>query len=145
MTYSLQLALLVTVATMGCYRTNQRERPGDADVVDARASDARTPDPCRFSYLSLSGASVDCTIATGSLTACADAARCICAATAPDDVEMCVQWETQPRAQITFSDFCEPSLPARMPLDQALRAYLESRGETGTISSGCASIPALLP
>ena len=155
---SLQVALLVaSVGMMGCYQSHQRERPREADLIDARESDAResdaresdarVPDACRFFYVARTGASVDCTLTASSLTACADAARCICTAITadPSEVEMCIQWETQPRALITFSDSCTPSLPARMSMDQALRSYLESRSEVATISSGCASIPALLP
>ncbi len=124
---------------------------GEAGDVVAGEPQSDAGSACRFSFVDLrSGSTVLCTVDLGSTQGCTDAARCLCEAWSPGATEteliQCVWWETTPRGNLTFADFCAVEPPTSATLGEALAGYLRGASPTGTIvvSPECAAIPALL-
>jgi hypothetical protein len=121
--------LFVLALVTGCYASHEREVDGGS--------------ACTFSFAGRGG-EVACRIEHPG-AACTDAARCVCIdrlGGAPTEAELdeCVRAERMPRALITFSDFCAPTVDGN-DMREALEGYFRFEGEA-TVALGCASIPA---
>lgn len=120
------LALLLLT---GCYASHARD-------ADAGAS-------CEFTFRLAGGPPVTCRIEHPERS-CEDAARCVCAArlagATSEAIEACVASERMPRALITFSDFCAPTVTG-LDLRAALEGYFRFEGAVSP-APGCAGLDA---
>jgi hypothetical protein len=123
------LALLLLT---GCYASH------------GRGVDAGVDAACSFTFRGAEGAPVTCRIEHAD-RGCDDAARCVCAARLglPSDamLEECVASERMPRALITFTDFCAPTVPG-LDLQEALEGYFSFGTDGVTVDPACAALPA---
>lgn len=120
---------LALVLLTGCYASHTRD-------VDAGA-------PCTFTLRLAGGPPVTCRIEHPERS-CEDAARCVCAArlgeATGEAIEACVASERMPRALITFSDFCAPTV-TDLDMQEALDGYFSFEGDA-TIDPACAALDA---
>lgn len=132
---AMRAALAVMLLLPGCYLSHEAPRDGEVEL-------------CTFSYVSGDGVAIACGIDAASSAPCLDAALCICQTVLPDgtsaDIDACLVDIVEPRALITFSDYCSFGPPARHTFPEALAGFVDFHGRDLRTTASCAEIPALL-